>query len=85
MEISPKNAYVGMSNNLNVNAAVMEYLIGVPNIAISDITPNTDNIIKPQMIIGIQDEISYDIQDDLFVKNSLQNSNSMFIVGKKIN
>lgn len=85
MEISPKNAYAGMSNNLNVNAAVMEYLIGVPNIAISDITPNTDNIIKPQMIIGIQDEISYDIQDDLFVNNSLQISNSMFIVGKKIN
>lgn len=85
MEIAPRNTYVGHSNNLNVNVSIMEYLIGVPNLEITNNTSNADNIIKPQMIIDIKDEISYDIQDDLFVNNSVQLSRSMFIVGKKLN
>lgn len=85
MNIAPRNTYVGISNNTSAKASIMNYIIGTPPLSITDITLNADNIIKPSMIINVEDEDSYDIKDDLIVNNSVQVSSSLFILGKKTN
>lgn len=75
--------YVGISNELTPRLSTMDYLVGVPNLVATDLLTNTDNIIKPQMIINVDDDPSYDIQNDLLVNNSIQFGNNLFILGTK--
>lgn len=86
IDISTQEPAIGLSSSTTIKPSIMEYLIGVPNIGfINNDVDNTASIIKPSMLINVEDVNTYDIQDDLFVNNGVQLSPSLFIVGKKIN
>ncbi len=67
VEFPKKETYIALNHNIQNLSTVMQYLIGIPDIEVSTIISNSDNIIKPQMLITIEDEHGYDINNDVTV------------------
>lgn len=70
--------------NTNISkSSDMTYLSGIPPINSTD-KIYEDNIIKPNMVITIEDEEGYDITNEKLLTSSFKLASNLFVLGKKI-